>query len=243
MLAVNHLHHAYGDKAVINGVSTSIRRGERVAIIGANGIGKSTLLKILAGKLTASRGETEWGHETHVGYFAQDHSDILEHPRATPLSLVWERCPTETTNFVRGHLGRMLFSREEVDKPVAALSGGEVARVIFARLSVEKPNVLLLDEPTNHLDMETIEGLTQGLQAYEGTLIFVSHDRHFVSQLATRIIEVRRDGVTDYIGTYDEYLAHQGSDHLDAQAVAEQAKQEKRRDKSRGNREQGALST
>jgi ATPase subunit of ABC transporter with duplicated ATPase domains len=225
---VRGVHHTYGVNPVLNGVTTSIRRGERVAIIGANGIGKSTLLKILANKLNASEGNVEWGHETHVGYFAQDHSDVLEHPTATPLSLVWERCPLETTNFVRGHLGRMLFSREEVDKPVSALSGGEVARVIFGRLAVERPNVLLLDEPTNHLDMETIEGLTKGLSEYEGTLIFVSHDRHFVSQLATRIIELRRDGISDYVGTYDEFLAYQGSDHLDANAVAAQAKQERK---------------
>jgi ATPase subunit of ABC transporter with duplicated ATPase domains len=121
----------------------------------------------------------------------------------------------------------MLFSKEEVDKPVEALSGGEVARVIFARLAVVKPNVLLLDEPTNHLDMETIEGLTLGLADYEGTLIFVSHDRHFVAQLATRVIELRRDGISDYQGTYDEYLAHQGRDHLNVELAAEQAKRER----------------
>jgi ATPase subunit of ABC transporter with duplicated ATPase domains len=219
--------HNYGATRVLTGIETSIRRGERVAIIGANGIGKSTLLKILAGKLAASEGEVEWGHETHVGYFAQDHSDVLEHPSATPLSLVWECCPLETTNFVRGHLGRMLFTREEVDKPVTALSGGEVARVIFARLAVVKPNVLLLDEPTNHLDMETIEGLTLGLQEYDGTLVFVSHDRHFVASLATRVIELRRDGIRDYHGTYDEYLSQQGRDHLNAELAAEDAKHER----------------
>lgn len=221
------IHHSYGAQTVLTGIDTSIRRGERVAIIGANGIGKSTLLKILAGKLAPSMGEVEWGHETHVGYFAQDHSDALEHPNATPLSLVWECCPLETTNYVRGHLGRMLFTKDEVDKPVTALSGGEVARVIFARLSVTKPNVLLLDEPTNHLDMETIEGLTVGLQAYDGTLIFVSHDRHFVAQLATRVIELRRDGALDYHGTYDEYLARQGRDHLNVEVAAQQAKLER----------------
>src|SRR5690606_2375929 len=157
----------------------------------------------------------------------QDHSDVLEHPNATPLSLVWECCPLETTNFVRGHLARMLFSREEVDKPVAALSGGEVARVIFGRLAVVKPTVLLLDEPTNHLDMETIEGLALGLLDYDGTLIFVSHDRHFVAQLATRIVELRRDGFTDYSGTYDEYLAHQGRDHLNVEPPPTHGKRER----------------
>ncbi|MEN9578156.1 MAG: hypothetical protein RJA70_1165, partial [Pseudomonadota bacterium] len=178
------LNKSYGDKVVLSGVSAEFRRGERIAVIGANGIGKSTLLKILTGHLEPTSGEVEWGHETHVGYFAQDHGDAQTHEKATPLSYVWEVCPEQTTNFVRGHLGRMLFTRDEVDKPMSALSGGETARVVFARIAVEQPNVLVLDEPTNHLDMETIEGLTQGLQEYDGTLIFVSHDRHFVSQLA-----------------------------------------------------------
>src|SRR6185295_14785250 len=137
-------------------------------------------------------------------------------------------CPTETTNYVRGHLGRMLFSGDDVDKPAAALSGGEAARVIFARLSVQKPNVLLLDEPTNHLDLETIEALTEALVTREGTLIFVSHDRHFVSQLATRIIELRADGLRNFHGTYEEYLQREGDDHLDVEKVVLRAKQAKK---------------
>jgi ATPase subunit of ABC transporter with duplicated ATPase domains len=123
----------------------------------------------------------------------------------------------------------MLFSGDEVDKPAAALSGGEAARVIFARLAVLKPNVLVLDEPTNHLDLETIEALTLALQQREGTLLFVSHDRHFVSQLASRIIELRPDGMHDFHGTYEEYLARAGNDHLDATAVLTRAKTEKRK--------------
>jgi ATPase subunit of ABC transporter with duplicated ATPase domains len=232
VVALRDLHKSFGDNHVLHGVSAAFRRGERIAIIGANGIGKSTLIKILAGRLEPDSGDTEWGHETHVGYFAQDHSDVLEHGNSTPLSYVWEACPADTTNYVRGHLGRMLFSRDDVDKPVSTLSGGEAARVMFARLAVEKPNVLLLDEPTNHLDMETIEALTEALGQYEGTLVFVSHDRHFVAQLATRVIEVRRDGVTDYPGTYDEYLSRDGTDHLSEEAVVSEAKRDKIRVKS-----------
>src|SRR6185295_16113503 len=143
-------------------------------------------------------------------------------------------CPTETTNYVRGHLGRMLFSGDDVDKPAAALSGGEAARVIFARLAVQKPNILVLDEPTNHLDLETIEALTEALQKREGTLLFVSHDRHFVSQLATRIIELRPDGMRDFQCGYDEYLEREGADHLDSTAVLMRAKNEKREKRRAG---------
>jgi ATPase subunit of ABC transporter with duplicated ATPase domains len=229
VLNVKGLCKSYGDKRVLTNVGFEVRRGERVAIIGANGIGKSTLLKIIADELPHDAGSFEWGHQVNIGYFAQDHRELLGSPKETPLQFVWRACPAETTNFVRGHLGRMLFSGDEVDKPAAALSGGEAARVIFARLSVIKPNVLVLDEPTNHLDLETIEALTAALNAREGTLLFVSHDRHFVAQLATRIIELRPDGILDFQGTYDEYLARQGDDHLDAAQVVLRAKNEKKR--------------
>jgi ATPase subunit of ABC transporter with duplicated ATPase domains len=229
VLSVKGLSKSYGDKRVLENVGFEIRRGERVAIIGANGVGKSTLLKIIADELAHDAGGFEWGHQTSIGYFAQDHRELLSSPKDTPLSFVWRACPAETTNYVRGHLGRMLFSGDDVDKPAAALSGGEAARVIFARLAVLQPNVLVLDEPTNHLDLETIEALTKALQAREGTLLFVSHDRHFVSQLATRIIELRADGMRDFQGTYDEYLEREGDDHLDAAKVIARAKNEKKR--------------
>ncbi len=214
VLDVRDLSKAFGDKQVLDGVSLSIRRGERVAIIGANGLGKSTLLKICAGHLQGDRGEAAWGHETRVGYFAQDHREVMKHPAETVLNYLWASCPDETTNHVRGVLGRMLFSREEVDKAVGHLSGGEAARLVFAQLMVEKPNVLLLDEPTNHLDLESIEALVDALATYEGTLIFVSHDRWFVSRLANRIIEIKGEGLSDFPGGYDDYLARQGDDHL-----------------------------
>jgi len=222
------IHKAYGDKQVLRDVSLTVRRGERVGIIGANGLGKSTLLKILVERLSPDAGEVTWGYETKYGYFAQDHHELLDGEPGTVLEYLWAFVPQETTSFVRGQLGRMLFSGDDVDKKVRSLSGGEAARLIFTRLIVDEPNVLVLDEPTNHLDLESIEALVEALQQYEGTLLFVSHDRWFVSELATRIVEITEDGLEDYPGTYAEYLARRGEDHLDAEAVAEKAKAERR---------------
>jgi len=219
---------AYGAKKVLVDVSLTVRRGERVAVIGPNGLGKSTLLKIATGNLASDEGSVKWGHETRVGYFAQDHHEALVDPDATPLDIVWNAVPMAETAFVRGALGRVLFSGDDVRKKVGTLSGGEAARLVFCRIMVEKPNVLVLDEPTNHLDIEAIDALVEALKAFEeGTLVFVSHDRAFVSALATRILEVTPQGFRDFPGTYDEYLAKCGDDHLDAEAVVLRAKQEK----------------
>jgi ABC-type multidrug transport system ATPase subunit len=227
VLALENVTKSYGDKSVLAGVSLKIRRGERVAVIGANGLGKSTLLKIITDNLARDAGSVEWGHETHVGYFAQDHRDQLTNPAQTALDFLWDVCPDEGTSFVRGILGRLLFSGPDVEKQVAALSGGEATRLIFSRLMVQKPNVLVLDEPSNHLDLESIEALVEALEKYEGTLIFVSHDRWFVDKLATRVIEIRADGLNDFSGTYQEYLERQGDDHLDADQAALRAKSSK----------------
>ncbi len=238
VLSAEGISKAYGDNQVLDGVSLTVRRGERIAVIGANGLGKSTLLKILTGNLNADAGDVEWGHETHVGYFAQDHQDQLLSPRQTALDFLWEICPDQGTSFVRGVLGRLLFAGDEVEKKIESLSGGEETRLIFSRLMVQKANVLVLDEPTNHLDLEAIEALMQSLDAYEGTLIFVSHDRWFVSKLATRIVEVRADGLNDFSGTYDEYLEREGDDHLDAEQVV--LREKKQRKSRNGKQKPGA---
>ncbi|HTJ80235.1 MAG TPA: ABC-F family ATP-binding cassette domain-containing protein [Polyangiaceae bacterium] len=214
VLELKNVSKSFGDKSVLSDVSLTIRRGERVAVIGANGLGKSTLLKIATGRHTADAGEVAWGHEARQGYFAQDHKELLVHPDQSAHDFLWQSCSDETTNFVRGVLGRLLFSREEVDKKLGSLSGGEAARLVFGKITLERPNVLVLDEPTNHLDLESIEALTEALLDYEGTLIFVSHDRWFVSELATRIVEIEPDGVTSFPGTYEEYLERRGADHL-----------------------------
>ena len=232
VLEVESVSKSYGPKDVLRDVSLTIRRGEKVAVIGPNGLGKSTLLKIVVGALDADRGAARFGHEARVGYFAQDHHELLKSETMTPLDYVWEACPSEPTTYVRGQLGRVLFSGQDVEKPIGSLSGGEAARLIFAQLAVRKPNVLVLDEPTNHLDLEAIEALAEGLASFEGTLLFVSHDRWFVSKLATRIVEVTPDGVHDFPGTYPEYLERSHADHLDVAAVASKAKADGARAKS-----------
>jgi ATPase subunit of ABC transporter with duplicated ATPase domains len=226
VLTVDAVSKAYGAKSVLERVSLTVRRGERVAILGPNGLGKSTLLKIATGNLDADAGSVKWGHETRVGYFPQDHREALLDPAATPLDTVWSAVPSEATSYVRGQLGRVLFSGDDVTKTVGSLSGGEAARLVFCRIMVERPNVLVLDEPTNHLDLEAIHALVAALRAFEGALIFVSHDRAFVSALATRILEVTEGGFRDFPGTYDEYLSKRGDDHLDADAVVLRAKKQ-----------------
>jgi ABC-type multidrug transport system ATPase subunit len=141
--------------------------------------------------------------------------------------VIWNLIPEEGTSTVRGQLGRVLFSGADVEKRVGSLSGGEAARLVFCRIMVQRPNVLVLDEPTNHLDLESIQALVEALGAFEGTVLFVSHDRAFVSALATRILEVTEQGFRDFPGTYDEYLARCGDDHLDAETVVLRAKRDK----------------
>src|SRR5580692_11792663 len=227
VLTVDAVSKAYGPKSVLERVSLTVRRGERVAILGPNGLGKSTLLKIATGNLDADAGSVKWGHETRVGYFPQDHREALLDPDATPLDTVWSAVPAEATSYVRGQLGRVLFSGDDVTKTVGSLSGGEAARLVFCRIMVERPNVLVLDEPTNHLDLEAIHALVAALRAFEGSLVFVSHDRAFVSALATRILEVTEGGFSDFPGTYEEYLGKRGDDHLDADAVVLRAKKQR----------------
>jgi ATPase subunit of ABC transporter with duplicated ATPase domains len=229
VLEVASVSKAYGAKEVLRDVSLTVRRAEKVAVIGPNGLGKSTLLKIVMGRLEADRGTVRFGHEVRAGYFAQDHHELLRNAGTTPLDYLWEACPLEGTSHVRGMLGRVLFSGNDVEKPVGALSGGEAARLIFGRIMAEKPNLLVLDEPTNHLDLEAIHALVEGLKAFEGTVLFVSHDRWFVSELATRIFEITPERPRDFAGTYPEYLERCGDDHLDAETVVLKAKDQRPR--------------
>src|SRR5690606_6291229 len=237
VLRVKGVKKAYGEREVLHGVDLEVRRGDRLVIMGPNGIGKSTLLKIVMGEVQADAGEAEWGYEARVGYFAQDHHEQIEDSGRTVEEWLWDFCPGKDRGFVRGQLGLMLFTGSDGDKRLSALSGGEAARLVFARLMLEQPSVLVLDEPTNHLDLESIEALVAGLQAYEGTLILVSHDRWFVSQLASRVVEISQSGIRDYLGTYEEYVHACGDDHLDADSVVLRTRREQRETRGKGGAE------
>jgi len=199
------------DVKVLDGVTFNVEAGERVAIIGANGIGKTTLMRCLAGNLTPSAGQISWVENAQPGYMPQDPQD--EFAEKTDL-FTWMSQWTGKADddlIVRATLGRLLFSGDETRKSVQVLSGGEKNRMLYGKLILTRPNVLLMDEPTNHMDMESIESLQIALEKYPGTLIFVSHDRELVSGLATRIIELKPGGrIQDFAGTYDEYLKASG---------------------------------
>lgn len=229
VLTISGIKKAFNENEVLHGVDLLVQRGDRLAIMGPNGIGKSTLLKIAMGKLAADAGEVEWGYETHPGYFAQDHEEDFTPENASAEQWIREHFPEQSIGAVRKRLGMVLFSGDDVEKPLAALSGGEAARLVFANLALAAPNVLVLDEPTNHLDLESIEALVEGLKRYDGTLIFVSHDRWFVSQLATRIVEIKPEEIVDYQGSYESYVHFCGDDHLDADTVVLKARKEKKK--------------
>ena len=228
VLDITGIKKAFADNEVLHGVNLTVNRGDRLAIMGPNGIGKSTLLKIVMQELEADAGTIEWGYETHPSYFAQDHKEHFEAQKHSAEDWITGFCSGQTTGFIRGEMGRVLFSGDDAKKPLRALSGGEAARLVFCRIAIERPNVLVLDEPTNHLDLESIESLVEGLISFDGTLVFVSHDRWLVSQLATRIIEITEDGIRDYQGTYEDYVHFCGDDHLDVDSVVLKARKEKR---------------
>ena len=212
-LEVENLQAGYDGELILDGLSFMIEAGEKVAIIGENGIGKSTLLKALAGDTEGMQigGEVKWSENSTLGYFAQDHADDFDSTRTLYDWVTDYTQEGDDEQTVRGILGRLLFSKDDIVKPVNVVSGGEQGRLLFGKLMLQRGNVMLLDEPTNHLDMESIESLNMALDLFEGTLLFVSHDREFVSSLATRIIEITGPGqYNDFKGTYDEYLDSQG---------------------------------
>jgi ATPase subunit of ABC transporter with duplicated ATPase domains len=199
----------YGAEPLFKKLNLMIGAGERVAVIGANGIGKSTLLKTLVGELAPDTGLVKWAENAEVGYFGQDHAaDFAEDMTLVEWMTQWRK-ESDDDQAIRATLGRLLFSQDEINKSIKVLSGGEKGRMLFGKLMLQKQNVLILDEPTNHLDMESIESLNTALEHYPGTLIFVSHDREFVSSLATHVIEIKADRIIDFNGNYEDYLESQ----------------------------------
>ena len=182
-----------------------INTGEKIAIVGENGIGKTTLLKCIIESGFSDSGLTKWSENASIGYFAQNHSDEFK----GNISLIdwmakWSQ-KDDDLETIRGTLGRLLFNQDDINKPISVLSGGEQRRMLFGKIILQRANVIILDEPTNHLDMESIEALNHALSMFEGTLIFVSHDREFISSLSTRLLEVREEKVVEHSGGYDSY--------------------------------------
>jgi ATPase subunit of ABC transporter with duplicated ATPase domains len=221
VLKGNQLSKSYVNKKVLENVSFELERGERLAIIGPNGIGKSTLLEILTSHIQADQGLFEWGFGVRPAYFPQDYAREV-HGNITLLDWLGQFDRDLPQEKLRELLARVLFSGDTVNQSVQTLSGGETARLMLAKMMLQKPNVLIFDEPTNHLDMEAIDELTRALQEFDGTVLIVSHNRYFVSHIATRILEITFKGIRDFKCTYAEYIAQQEDDYLSAKGALSQ---------------------
>ncbi|MDN6161847.1 MAG: ABC-F type ribosomal protection protein [Atopostipes sp.] len=199
------------DQALSRGIDLDIQKGDAIALIGPNGIGKSTLLKTIIGKISPVKSDIHFGTKVDIGYYDQEQKDL--HPSKTILNEVWDDHPLTDEEKIRTFLGSFLFSGEDVKKNIASLSGGERARVSLAKLALNHDNFLILDEPTNHLDIDSKEVLENALIDFQGTLLFVSHDRYFINRMATKVLEIGQDGSTLYLGDYDYYLHKQEEKH------------------------------
>ena len=209
VLEVEGLAKSFDELEVLKDIDFLFEVGERVAIIGQNGIGKTTLLRTLVGEIEADKGKIKWSENSNIGYYAQDHSADFEEDMTVLDWMSQFKSEKDDIQAMRGVLGKMLFGKNDIIKSVKSLSGGEKGRMLFGKLMLQKPNILVMDEPTNHLDMESIEALNLALDNYEGTLIFVSHDREFVSSLSTKVVELKEDGMHYYSGNYEDYLKSQ----------------------------------
>lgn len=205
VLTTKDLSIGYGPKVLAKNINLQLLRGERVGILAPNGAGKTTFLRSIAGQLPALHGMVEWGHQVQVGYYDQEQNLLT--PDKTVVAEVWDDFPDRTETDIRTALGNFLFSGDDVRKNIAQLSGGEKARVALVKLMLRRDNVLLLDEPTNHLDIFSKETLEQVLEDYEGTILFISHDRYFLNRIATRILVLKPEGVESHLGNYADYQA------------------------------------
>ena len=204
VLMVREVSKSFGDKHLFSGLTLHVRAGDRIALIGPNGVGKSTLIKLIVGEELPDTGDIRYGANVDIGYYDQHQSTL--HPEKTVLDEVWDRFPRMEQSDVRGALGMFLFTGDDVFQPIKTLSGGEKGRVALTALMLRKDNLLLLDEPTNHLDMDSREVLEDALSGFGGTIITVSHDRYFINRVANRVVEMTPEGAKEYIGNYDDYL-------------------------------------
>jgi ATPase subunit of ABC transporter with duplicated ATPase domains len=207
VLVVRNLSKGFDDRVLFKNFNLEIERGDKVAIIGANGVGKTTLLRCLIGELTPDSGTVKWTDNASWSYYPQDYHDEIK-PGCSAFDWLMQFMVDEGQQYVRGVLGRMLFSGDESLKATEALSGGEAARLLMARMMMLKNPVLILDEPTNHLDLEAVSALGEGLSTFPGTVFVVTHDRDLVSNAATKIIAFTPEGLISFAGTYDEYLQY-----------------------------------
>ncbi|MFN7139317.1 MAG: ABC-F family ATP-binding cassette domain-containing protein [Limisphaerales bacterium] len=210
VISLKGIHMAYGDHKVYEGLDLVVERGERTVLVGPNGAGKSTLLKILAGVVNYQQGERDLGHNLKIGYFSQHRAATLD-PDKSVLDEVLASAPLLREDDVRGILGSFLFRKEEIFKKTQVLSGGEKTRLNLIKFLVDPPNLLLMDEPTTHLDIHTVESLTMALEHYDGTLVFISHDVHFIRKLATKVLHVNAGKIKTYVGGYDYFLEKTGA--------------------------------
>lgn len=204
------INMSYGENQVYSGLDLTIERGERTVLVGPNGAGKSTLLKILAGEVQFQQGERDLGHNAKIGYFSQHRADTLD-PEQTVIEEVLASASLMREDEARGILGSFMFRKDEIFKKTEVLSGGEKSRLNLIKFLVDPPNLLLMDEPTTHLDIQTVESLTLALDRYEGTLIFISHDVHFIRHIATKVLHVTGGDVVPYSGGYDYFLEKTGA--------------------------------
>ncbi|MCD4754784.1 MAG: ABC-F family ATP-binding cassette domain-containing protein [Deltaproteobacteria bacterium] len=207
VVSIKGMAKGFDEKPLYKDINLTVLRGERIAIIGANGCGKTTLLRMVAGEIEPDEGKISLGHAVSMGYFAQHHSDMLDLQK-TVIQEVYKVVPDESIGFVRGVCGAFLFSGQDVDKAIGVLSGGEKARVSLAKLLVKPGNLMVMDEPTNHLDISSSEALINALSEYNGTLLFVSHNQSFIKRLATKIWDIRGGEIIEYPGNLTEYFCH-----------------------------------